>query len=520
MHSIIINAISNDNAGVLILKVIHMNHWSKTAMTMTSHHQQLATQQDTVDAMPCAWIALDVHWDIVSVNQTFCEYVGIERSHVINTPLQWWVADESWSACCAYLYQPTEDRASFELKLKHIHGHRIILLASTQRENYGWQLLMMPQIQSDRPIFPPLSSAHIIPEDHSVYKEIINATGEGFWRLDAYNRIQEVNRALCQMLAYDELELLTKHPLDLVTAECRPIFQQQLDRIPYTHNRHYELEMRSRTGERIPVLLNASTLFDKDGNVSAVFTFISDLRELKHVEARLRQREAHLQEAQRLARLGQWQWDIKTGDLEWSEEVFHIFSQSPNHFSPSYEQFLSLVYVLDRNVVEQELKQAIAYKKPFAQEFRVERPDGSIRYVYGRGKFVLDEQGMPECCIGTVQDITDQKLAEQNLVDNTLFYQQFFTHNPAICLLTDVQTGQIVDANQAALRYYGYSFTQFKKHSLYSLTPQPFAFPNHTSANITCQHRLASGETQTVSLFISPLTLNKRELLYVIVQKH
>jgi len=117
----------------------------------------------------------------------------------------------------------------------------------------------------------------------------------------------------------------------------------------------------------------------------------------------LEQTVSRLTEAQRVARLGNWERDIATGDGWWSEETYKIFGLEPTAVPPRLEVFLESVHKEDRQKVQTAIDKCLAAQEPFAVDFRITRPDGSPRTIHARGTWRLDKSGQPERISGTIQ---------------------------------------------------------------------------------------------------------------------
>src|SRR5262249_54650056 len=124
------------------------------------------------------------------------------------------------------------------------------------------------------------------------------------------------------------------------------------------------------------------------------------------------QSEASLREAQRIAHLGSWEWNVLSNELNWSDEVFSIFGIRRQGFGATYESFLEQVHPADRERVEQAVGQSLNTSEPYNIEHRIIRPDGEGRIVRGQGEVVRDNAGRITRMVGTVQDITEQKRIE------------------------------------------------------------------------------------------------------------
>ena len=136
-------------------------------------------------------------------------------------------------------------------------------------------------------------------------------------------------------------------------------------------------------------------------------------QQLREAEVAKDKMHANLVEAQRIAQLGSWEWDINGGRIYWSDEVYRIFGVKPQTFGATYEAFLEYVHPRDREAVERAVSKSLAEpERPYSVEHRVVRKDESERWVHERGEVIRDEAGVPIRMVGSVLDITERKQAE------------------------------------------------------------------------------------------------------------
>jgi two-component system, cell cycle sensor histidine kinase and response regulator CckA len=137
-----------------------------------------------------------------------------------------------------------------------------------------------------------------------------------------------------------------------------------------------------------------------------------DVTEQVQAQELLRKSEERLKNAERLAHLGHWDWDLKSNQVTWSEEMFHIFGQ-PRDYIPSYEEFLQMLILQDRARVQPGVTDRFARKSGFSSEVQIARPNGDLRTISSIVEVTLDEEGLPIGMFGACQDITDVRRAQE-----------------------------------------------------------------------------------------------------------
>jgi PAS domain S-box-containing protein len=177
--------------------------------------------------------------------------------------------------------------------------------------------------------------------------------------------------------------------------------------------KRYDGEYRYMSIRGVPVL-------DVKGKIQEWIGTGQDITEQKIAENKLKQREASLNDAQRLTHLGSWDYDIVNNNLAWSDEFYRIYEINPAEFGASYEAFLAAVHPDDRDFVDKSYTNSVKNKTPYNIVHRLLMADGRIKYIHEIGETFYDETGKPLRSIGTGQDITERKLAQdkiQNLND-------------------------------------------------------------------------------------------------------
>ncbi|MBO6521375.1 MAG: PAS domain S-box protein [Rhodospirillales bacterium] len=187
-------------------------------------------------------------------------------------------------------------------------------------------------------------------------------------------------------------------------------------------------------------------------------------------EYMLRETQRRLREAQRIAKLGSWDWDVVTGDVWWSQQIYTIFGVDPARPHVTYDVFLGFVHADDRARVEQAVDDAVNNGAPYDITHRIVQPDDTIRYVRERAEVTRDDAGKPVRMSGTVQDVTEQYLADKARKMSESRLATIIDIAPEAVVATDAD-GNIQIFNRGAEEIFGYRADEVRGRSLDILIP-------------------------------------------------
>jgi len=176
----------------------------------------------------------------------------------------------------------------------------------------------------------------------------------------------------------------------------------------------FEESARYTEGERVS-LVAKFPMPDAAGVVTGVGGVATDITELKRTEQALREQRTLFAEAQNLAGLGCWEWDAASGRVIWSDELYRIYGEERERFTPSYEGYLERVHPDDREQTRSTLARAVTDGRGFTFDERIVRPGGEVRYLRSCVELVRDEKGRSLKVLGACLDITEQKNSEAAL---------------------------------------------------------------------------------------------------------
>lgn len=142
--------------------------------------------------------------------------------------------------------------------------------------------------------------------------------------------------------------------------------------------------------------------------VSVTSQELNEINDTLHLKIQENEKiKNNLYKAQKLTHIGSWEWNIKSGELTWSDEIYRIFGLEPQQFEATYEAFLEFIHPEDREVVTKAVEAAIEKDIQYKIRHRTLRADGSVRIVDEIGEITRDKNGTPLFMLGTVQDVTE-----------------------------------------------------------------------------------------------------------------
>jgi PAS domain S-box-containing protein len=176
-----------------------------------------------------------------------------------------------------------------------------------------------------------------------------------------------------------------------------------------------EFLARRRDGSLFPALITGSPVYDDKGVLVGIVGVSVDITERKRAEEKLKRSERQLAEAQQLTYIGSWEWDLTMNNVTWSDELYRIFGLEPQELVMSYEAYLERLHPEDRERANQFVEASLNSLEPFSYHSRAILPDGRVRILHVRGTINADEASRPVRMFGTVQDVTERRLAEEEL---------------------------------------------------------------------------------------------------------
>lgn len=235
----------------------------------------------------------------------------------------------------------------------------------------------------------------------------------GYWDCEQRNRM--ANDAYFEYFGKTPQEMRGTHLRDLLGPE---LYEKSLPHVEGAlagHPQQFDHAIRTPSDELR--YTQASYIPDLvEGEVRGFFVLVTDITERRRIEEEVEHSRARLAEAERIAKMGSWEWDIPNERLACSEGLFAIYGVEAESFDDHYDPSdTRQIHPEDRALVEHEISQAAETGTPVDFEFRIIRPDGRIRRVHSRAELTADADGKPLRLTGTVQDVTEIRAAAEAL---------------------------------------------------------------------------------------------------------
>lgn len=226
------------------------------------------------------------------------------------------------------------------------------------------------------------------------------------WSSEMYN-IFEIDR---------DTEITQQVYLDLLDEENRRVREEEIRKAMEGSGRFdYYLNIKSTSGKVKIIHSQGEIEKDTSGKIIRMVGTFMDVTQMKEAEEKVKQSEKQLKEAQSIAKLGSWQADFKTGNIEWSDEMYRIHEFEPGSQSLSYENIRKFIYHKDLPSMDKLISSLEKMPQNAEHDYRIVTPSGRLKYLSLDLRVEFDSRKKPVRIYGSVQDITEIKLVEEEL---------------------------------------------------------------------------------------------------------
>ncbi len=373
---------------------------------------------DLVAELPAMVHSIDSSGSIVSVSNMWLQKLGYSREDVLGRKSTDFLSEKSrLEAVKKYLpeffAQGCIENVPYEFVKKN--GDILpVLLSALAVLKSGGEFHRSLAIMTD--IAEMVQAEQLLLNSEEKFRTLTSLSPGGIFQTDREGNCTYTNEAWCQMTGLSEEEALGKGWIAALHPEDRANISSDWYS-SMTNEGVWEKQFRFITpqGQTTWVYGQAVPQYNQQGNIIGYMGLNINITAQKNAEEEQLKIKRSYENAQRLAKVGNWEIDLQTCHMTWSKEVYRIFGRQQEDLL-TYEKFITYVHEDDRsyhdsifNLLKKEGKADF--------EYRLVRPDGEIRWVMGQGETVYSKEGVPKRMYGAIQDITIRKKADKSLED-------------------------------------------------------------------------------------------------------
>ena len=250
------------------------------------------------------------------------------------------------------------------------------------------------------------------------FRSIFENSPEMIVLVDVHGNLVDVNHKASDLIRGPKEDLIGKHFLDLPFWSAktkRTIGENFAARLRGEEVPPYEIELMRSDGKVLTCDIRGSLVRSLIDEKPQVLLIVSDVTQRKQAEESLEASRELYAAAARIGKFGHWKRDFVENTGYWSKETYDVFGLDPEHFVPTFDNFLSRIHPDDKEFVRNAVQSTLQTGRTQDIEYRIQRLDGEVQYIHSVAESVRDESGTVRMLVGTVHDITERKHAEQEL---------------------------------------------------------------------------------------------------------
>ena len=295
---------------------------------------------------------------------------------------------------------------------------------------------------------------------------------------DKAKKVEWVNEAFTKITGYKLHEVIGQNPGKILQGEdtCKKTVKKIKNAIEAGKQIKTELLNYSKNGKKYWIEVNIQPIYDSNGEVVKYISIESDITKRKKIEENLRTSEARLKDAQKIAKIGNWQWDVVKNTVWWSDQTYSLFGLKTNEIDLVFDSFINFVLDEDRQFVKKSIDIALKTEQNFEFDCRILIKNKIEKTIHINGKPIFNSENIAVKMVGTLQDITNRKKIEQALSRSEEKFSKAFYAAPDAIMLSTLKEGKILEVNEGFEKIFEYS----KKEVLGKLTHELglWKFPN------------------------------------------
>lgn len=262
--------------------------------------------------------------------------------------------------------------------------------------------------------------------NESIYKQAEELSNLGSWTWDIVANKLEWTDQLYRIYGLEPQseEISIERFLSFVHPDDRRYIENGIEELYKEKRLDYTFKIITAAGETKVLRSVAQVHTDSNGRPVLAVGSERDITEKQSLIDELRQSESLYKQAQALAHVGNWSWELRSDKIEWSDELYRIYGLEPQSSKLNYEQYLEFIHPDDREKMKKMVSVALESHRSWEFTHRLIRPNGDVRIIYATGEVLTEENGAVYMMIGTAQDITERQMLIEKLQESEQLFKQ------------------------------------------------------------------------------------------------
>ena len=526
----------NENRDVIGMIGIARDVTERNKITTMMEEQRNFFQQ-TLNAIPDLIYYKDNEFKYLGCNKAFAEqYIGQDEDGIIGKTVRDFIKDEELAQ---FFHQKdkevldTGEIRTVEAKIKLV-DNRIIDIETIKTPLLDGAGKVYGLIGISRDISTRKNNEEELRKVKDQLQEAQEFACLGYWELDVISEVYYWSDETFRIFGFKPQALIPTVTdfLKIIHPDDRD-FMINVIKDPLNANKSdFDYRIIRQDKEIIWIHEKIKYGYDASGKLIHRHGVVQDITLRKLSEVKLKESEEKFKEL--AENLGEVIWVRQEGQLVYISPAYEkVWGRTCQSLYDNPDSFMDSIHPEDKErIAQMYFSENYTVKGLSDEQFRIIRPDGAIRWIWRKTFPINDKNGRMIRIVGISEDITRFKEYEESLrqaMEATerakTTYQDMFHKSHAIMLLLEVESGKLINANNAACDFYGYTIEQLKTMNISEINPlkQPEIFQKMALAKtqkhpyFEFQHRLASGEVREVEVFASPLRVNEQLYLYSII---
>lgn len=482
--------------------------------------------QDLYDLAQDMYFSVSIHGIVLSVNQFGADSLGYNKNELIGQEVWKVVYEEDLSFVKEQIDELVKNKLRFsELEFRKIHKDGRILFVQEKLQFVAAKDGNEAEIRIIcRDFTKSRATAKALNDSENRYQEIFKNSFSIMMQIDPESgKIIDVNNAACDYYGYT-LEQFVQMNIKQINALSAEETQAELINAKEGNRNHFFFKHKLANGSLRDVEVFSSEIIID--NKVTLFSIIHDINDRKIAEQALLESEERYRIISE--QKGQLIYDlnVQTNEIQWYGDAEGVSGYSLNEFQKwNLATWGESIHPEDRDDALAKFEQASETGESYEAEYRFLWKNKSYHHIEDFGSFLRNSNGKIYKMVGIMKDVTFRKEAEQALKESEEKYRLFFENNDAIIFFLNPESQEIIFANKAALKYYGYSQEEFLGMNISTINLLSRAEIKDRIENtlknkhnyFIFKHQLASGEIRDVEVYQSKLKINNEDIFSIIV---